>query len=503
MTLLLGIDLGTTGTRAAVYDEQGTCLGEGYLEYELITLSARLIEQDPLAWWQLTCQAIQRALAPVDRQAVRALAVSSQGISFVVVDEAGEPLGNAINWLDTRAVDECAMILEHCPAERLFAMTGKRAAPGYVLPKLLWLRSHRPELWRAARRVLTGHDYLVHRLCGEVVSDHSLAGGTLLYDLRSSDWCNELLDAFDIPPDMLPRLHWAGSCVGTLRPQVAAQLGLRPGTAVVVGGQDQKCAALGAGIQHGTATLSLGTAAALTQLMERPQTDPALRVPTFSFVQAGRWVLEGVISTGAGSLRWYRDLLGGEASYDQLIEEARPIAPGADGVVFYPHLGGATSPHWQNNARATWHGMSLATTRAHLTRAVLEGVAFQVRENLAVTQQLAGPAQQMIVFGGGARSPLWREIIGDVANLPLAWASNVETASLGAAMLAGLGCGSFASPEEARRAMVKTSQSRPPEPDNVRAYEQKYGEYCRLERVWLYRLQGETCTSPPNELSAD
>jgi xylulokinase len=487
MPLLLGIDLGTTGCKAAVYDEQGTCLGESYLEYGLITLSARLIEQDPLAWWQLTCRAIQLALAgaAVDREAVRALAVSSQGISFVMVDEAGQPLGNAVNWLDTRAADECALILERYAAKRLFAITGKRAAPSYVLPKLLWLRARRPELWRAARRMLTGHDYLVHRLCGEYVTDHSLAAGTLLYDLSASEWCTELLQAFDISPDMLPRLHWAGSCVGTLRPQVATQLGLSRDTAVVVGGQDQKCAALGAGIQDGTATLSLGTAAAVSQLMERPSTDPAMRVPTFSFVQPGRWVLEGVIGTGAGSLRWYRDLLGGEASYDQLIEEASHIPPGADGVVFYPHLGGATSPHWQNNARATWHGMSLATGRAHLTRALLEGVAFQVRQNLTVTQQLAGPVQRLIVFGGGARSRLWGEIIGDAANLPLARTPNVETASLGAAMLAGLGSGLFPSLAEARRAMVKVSQPRPPDPENARVYEQKYGEYCRLERIFL------------------
>jgi xylulokinase len=487
VTLLLGIDLGTTGCKAVVYDEQGACLGEGYLEYGLITLSPSMIEQDPHAWWQLTCQAIHQALeaAHADREAVRAMAVSSQGISFVVLDGTGQPLGNAINWLDTRAVDESALILERYPAETVFAITGKRAAPAYVLPKLLWLRSNRPEVWRQARRVLLGHDYLVYRLCGRCVTDHSLAGGTLLYDLRVSDWCAELLNAFDIPPGILPELCWSGTPVGTLCPEVAAELGLRQDTVVVVGGQDQKCAALGAGIEDGTATVSLGTAAAITRVMDQPRTDPHMRVPTFSFVQPGRWVLEGVIGTAAGSLRWFRDVLGGGTSYDQLVEEAGRVTPGADGVVFYPHLSGAGSPHWHNAARGTFHGMSLATTRAHLTRALLEGVAFQIRENLAITQELAGPVRQAIVFGGGAKSDLWRQIIGDVANLSVAWTPHVETASLGAAMLAGYGEGIFGSLAEARRVMVQVLPPRQPEPQNTPVYEQKYQHYRRMEEHLL------------------
>jgi xylulokinase len=262
-------------------------------------------------------------------------------------------------------------------------------------------------------------------------------------------------------------------------------MGLRQDTVVVVGGQDQKCAALGAGIEDGMATVSLGTAAAITQVMDRPRTDPSMRVPTFSFVQPGRWVLEGVIGTAAGSLRWFRDVLGGGASYDHLVEEVSRVPPGADGVTFYPHLSGAGSPHWHNAARGTFHGMSLATTRAHLTRALLEGIAFQIRENLTITQELAGPVQQVIIFGGGAKSDMWRQIIGDVANLPMAWTPNVETASLGAAMLGGLGEGTFSSLAAARQVMVQVFPPRMPEPANVIVYEQKYQEYHRMEEQLL------------------
>lgn len=490
MSLLLGIDLGTTGCKAAVYDEEGRLLGESYLEYGLITLSPTMIEQDAEAWWRLTCQAIAQALAAAraPREAVRGLAVSSQGISFVLLDRQGNVLGNAINWLDSRASEETKAILARYPEEKLFAITGKRASPFYVLPKLLWLQRHHPDLWRKTRKVLMGHDYLLYRFCGKGVTDHSMAGGTMLYDLQALDWSAELLDAFHIPREILPDIHWAGTPVGTLRPEVAQELGLRPDVVVTVGGQDQKCAALGAGIQDGMATLSLGTASAITQIMDRAQVDPQMRVPTFTFVMPQRWVLEGVISTGAGSLRWYRDTICPGTPYTLLDEEAAQVPPGADGVFFYPHLSGAGSPHWQSRARGTFHGMSLATTRAHLTRAILEGVAYQMRENLAVTEEVGGAVREAIVFGGGAKSALWREIIGDVINRPLAWTRTVETANLGAAMLAGLGSGVFATLAQARAVMVGELVYRDPVPEKVAVYAKLYEEYRRIEMALMNEL---------------
>jgi len=481
--LLLGIDLGTTGCKAVVYDHSGDLRGESYLEYGLIALSPTMIEQDPQAWWDLTCQAINLALeaAHADRSAVRGLAVSSQGISFVLLDAQGRVLGNAINWLDSRAQEETAAILARYSEGELFAVTGKRTSPFYMLPKLLWVRRNWPDKWRRTRRVLMGHDYLVYRFCGEQVTDHSMAGGTLLYDLKTLDWCDGLLDAFQIPREILPTIRWSGTPVGTLRSEVAAELGLRPDTVVSVGGQDQKCAALGAGIQDGVATLSLGTATAVMQVMDRPLTDAQMRVPTFAFVVPNRWVLEGVISTGAGSLRWYRDTLCQRTPYASLDEEAAGTPRGSHGVLFYPHLSGAGSPHWKSPARATFHGMSLATNRAQLTRAVLEGVAYQIRENLAVTEQLAGPVQQAIVFGGGAKSALWRAIIGDVIDRPVAWARSVESANLAASMLAGVGCGLFPNLAEARAAMMGVLTRREPDPQGVRAYAELYARYVQVE----------------------
>lgn len=483
MTQLIGIDLGTTGCKAVVYDEHGAALGEGYLEYGLITLSDVMIEQDPHAWWDLTRRAVELALSAsgIDRRGVRGIAVSSQGISFVLLDEAGRPLGNAINWLDGRATAECEQITRRFSAEHLFRLTGKRVAPFYVLPKLLWVRENQPERWRRARRVLMGHDYLVYRLCGEQVIDHSMAGGALLYDLAALDWSQALLDAFDIPRDLLPPLRWAGTRAGTLLPSVAEELGLAADVVVAVGGQDQKCAALGAGIADGAATVSLGTASAIEQVLDQPATDPDMRIPTFPFVRPGRWVLEGVVGTAAGSLRWYRDTMAPGVPYGVLDDEAAAVAPGSGGVLFYPHLGGAGSPHWLSAARGAFHGLSLATTRGHLTRAVLEGVAYQVRANLAVTEHIGGPVDRVVLFGGGARSNVWREIIGDVLGRPVAWTQTVETAGLGAAMLAGLGSGVFASLDEARQRMLVPLPPRDPHPARAAQYAEQYDAYRHVE----------------------
>lgn len=495
MTFLIGIDLGTTGCKAVVYGVDGKPLGEGYLEYGLITLSDVMIEQDPHAWWELTKRAVGMALdaARVDRAAVRGMAVSSQGISFVLLDAAGRPLGNAISWLDGRAVEECAAILERYGADALFRLTGKRAEPFYVLPKLLWIRRHQPEVWQQARRLLMGHDYLVYQLCGEQLTDHSMAGGTLLYDLEGQSWSQELLEAFAIPAGLMSSVCWSGAMAGTLRRAVAAELGLQPNVVVAVGGQDQKCAALGAGIANGWATVSLGTASAIVQLMDRPTTDGQMRIPTFPFVQPARWVLEGVVATAAGSLRWYRDVIGAGASYRALDEEAAHIPAGSDGVLFYPHLGGATSPHWQSHARGTFHGLHLATTRGHLTRAVLEGVAYQIRENLEVMEAIAGPAGQVILYGGGAKSGLWRQIIGDVLGRPVSWTDTAETAALGAAMLAGVACGVFTTVEEARNVMRPAIHVQVPS-EQAAIYTDRYDAY-RWVEAQLLEMQGRALRS--------
>ena len=330
-----------------------------------------------------------------------------------------------------------------------------------------------------------GHDFLVYRLCGAHVTDHSLAGGTLLYDLAGLDWSADLLDVFDIPRRLLPEVRWAGTPVGTLKQEVADALGLRREVVVAVGGQDQKCAALGAGIDDHTATVSLGTASAIEQLMASPATDPDMRIPAFTFLQPERWVLEGVVGTAAVSMRWLRDVLGADG-YAGLDAAAAMVPAGSEGVRFYPHLSGAGSPHWNVDARGSFHGLNLATSRGHLVRAVMEGVAFQVaRESRSdagagrprrARHRLRRRRQERAVACRSGRCD-W---IGRWPGRRL-W----RPAGLGAAMLAGVGCGLFPAVDEAQRCMLPPLAVRPPDPAGAAAYDAAYGAYRRLENTLL------------------
>jgi xylulokinase len=502
MDSLIGLDLGTTAIKAGVYALDGRLLASAAFDYDLITPRPGWVEQDPRQWWDLSARAVRAALASCEvGHRPAAISVSSQGISFIPLDRTGQPLGSALCWLDMRADVEAAAVRARIGEERLFALTGKRPSAGYVLPKLLWLRRHEPERFRQADCFLTAHDFLVHRLCGAKVTDFSLAGGSLLFDLQRLEWSAELLDAFDLDPARLPRAVLAGTPAGVLERKAAEELDLPLGLPVVVGGQDQKVAALGAGLRPGWAAISLGTAAAVSCLAERPVLDPQRRIPLFPFVAPGLWDLEGVIGTAGAAMRWARDNFFPDLSYPQMDALARLSSPGANGVRFYPHLAGATSPLWQPAAAGAFSGLSLACGRADLARSLYEGVAYQIRANLEVMAQLSAP-QALILFGGGSRSPLWREIIAAVCALPAASAAAAvsagsvsasaessapdgtyapDVALWGACRLAGFGAGLFAE----RFGPSAGLDFRLAEPDWVARYAELYPRYRAAERAPL------------------
>jgi xylulokinase len=434
MDALAGIDLGTTGCRAAVYSAAGQLLGESYVEYPLINLTPERVEQDANLWWTLAQQVVAEAARRAGPRAeVRGLSVSSQGLSFAPIDRHGKLLRNAISWLDARAGSETEAIRAQISDDALFGITGMRLGAYYTLPKLLWLRGHEPDLFARAHKFLMAHDVLVHKLCGACVTNYSLAGGSMLLDVSALDWSDRLLTMFGIERERLPELCWGGAVAGELTRSVAQALGLPEHLPVVVGGQDQKCAALGAGIRPGMAAVSLGTAAAVSCLVSTPAFDAMRRVPIFPFVVAGLWDVEGVIGTAGAALKWVRDTLFPGKAYEDLDAMALASPPGANGVRFYPHLTGATSPWWQVQARGVFSGLSLAAGAGDLVRSVLEGIAFQVKANLDVLATLA-PVEAVILFGGGARSRLWSDLISQVADLPVYVPQTVEAATWGACL---------------------------------------------------------------------
>ena len=489
MDTLLGIDLGTTGCKAAIYSPEGDLLGESYLEFTLIKPKPGVVEQDATEWWALTREAIRRSVraASVAGGTVRALSVSSQGISFVPVDERGEPLSNAISWLDTRATTEAEIIGRRHSEADLFDITGKRASPVYVLPKLLWLRDHRPDLYHSTYRFLMAHDYLLLKFAGQFVTDHSMASGTLLYDISRQDWSPKLLEDFDIAAEKLPEVKWSGTPTGMVKPEVADALGLSRTALVAVGGQDQKCAALGAGIRPGVATISLGTAAAVSCLVDHPLLDPERRIPIFPFVLRDYWDLEGAVGTAGGALRWLREALFPGTEYVTLDRMAATSPPGAHGVCFYPHLAGASSPHWRADVWGAFLGLSLATGPQDIVRGVLEGVCFQIRENLEAMESTGIAIDETVLFGGGARSALWAQMISDVTGKPTSALAEVDVANWGACVLAGMGAGLFGGNVLGLRAHEAARTRWLPRSETADRYQEVY--HC-------YRLQEQRLLEP-------
>jgi len=481
---LLGVDLGTTVCKAGIYSQKGELVSCTNIEYGLIKKGEGIVEQDASKWWDLTLQAIKTSIkeAKIDKNLIKALSISSQGISFVPVDRKINPLCRSISWLDTRAKNETNLILDKIPFSRIFAITGKRPHPSYTLPKILWLMREKPEIVDKTYKFLMPHDFLIAKFTGEFLTDHTMAAGTLMYDINNLDWSDEIMGQFNIPVEKLPSIRWAGTPAGKISQHIAQKIGLSPETLVIVGGQDQKCAVLGAGLTEETAVISLGTAVAISRMKNKPVIDEKIRIPCFPYLVRNNWILEGVVSTGGGSFQWLKQILSDTYGYEKLTEMAKESPIGAAGVFFFPHLSGAASPHWKSQVKGFFYGLSLSTSTKDLVRSVLEGVAFQIRENLEVLEELTGEVKKIKIFGGGAKSEFWGRIITNVTGKRTYLLSLVEAATVGACLVAGVGGGVYASYEEATRSLKNLSHIKL-EPDiySQRKYQKLYLNYRKVE----------------------
>lgn len=429
--LWLGLDVGTTGTRCVAFDEHLQVVAGSYREDPPQVGEGGRVEQDPQSWVSSSLAVLSDTIAQVDPAAVRAMAVSSQGITVVPVDRTGAVLRPAISWLDLRGDEMLACLAQSWDPAEVTARTGKGWNGSYVLPKALWLARHEPVVMQACSQLLLPLDFLMLRLTGRTATDHTMAGGTMYYRNDHRGWDRELLASAGLGGLVLPELVLAGERVGSLLPELAAQVGLPGPIEVRMGGQDQKCAALAAGLAPGVGTLSLGTAGALEILQTTP-TGPA-GIPLFPFLTAGEWVSEGVVETAGAAHRWITRTLG--LDYPALEEAAAASVPG--GPLFFPHLGrfGTHGSEWGVEPAGVFWGLGLASGPGELTRAVVEGVACEVellREAMA-PQGL----KSLRVFGGGARSRLWCQTLADTTGTAIEVLDTHETAAAGAAMLAG------------------------------------------------------------------
>lgn len=484
MTLLAGIDLGTTGCRCMLFDEALCVRGEEYYEYPLLNLPPDFIEQDAELWWTLLCRALKGAAQKggVDLRDVVALSISSQGITVVPVDEAFRPLYNAINWLDRRAGTEGDEIIQAIGLEAYQKIAYRLSPSSYGLTKVLWLRQHRPEIFDAAYQFLMPMDFLIGKFCGVAVTDPSMAAGMGCYDMEAQGWSKDMLEGVGIPAARLARIAHSGSVAGRVNAKAAAECGLAEGTIVAVGSQDQKCGGVGAGLTEGVATASLGTCLATLLKIPAPMLNKAHYQPCFPDVFGEGYLLEGCAPIGAGCLKWYRDLYYPTWSYDQVVELAAQHSPGETTPMFFPHLCGAGTPKPFPDAHAMFGNVSIATDAPAMAYSVLEAVAFALRQNVeASLLSTDADILRLRVFGGGAKSDFWLQMMSDVTSLPMESLYTHEIACVGAAILAGIAAGVFASQEDAQQRCIQVAGTHRPDAGKKALYDARYAAYNAME----------------------
>jgi xylulokinase len=477
---ILAHDLGTTGNKASLFTEQGALLASAFAPYPTAYPRPGWAEQDPADWWRAVCRSTQQLLAGGTCRPgeIAVVGFSGEMMGCLPVDATGAPLRTAIIWADQRAEPQAAWIAQQVGRERVYRLTGHRASSNYTAAKILWLRQEQPEIYRRAHRVLQAKDYIAFRLTGVYATDYSDASGTNLFDLDARRWSEEIMGALELPPTIMPPALPSATIIGGVTREAAEATGLLGGTPVVIGGGDGACATAGAGVvRPEDAYLYLGSSSWISFVSREPLYDPLQRTFTFAHLDPAYLFPTGTMQCAGGAYDWLERLLRGtgqDTLYAQLEELAGAVEPGAKGLLFLPYLIGERSPHWNPRARAAFVGLTMAHGRAEMARAVLEGVAFNLRLILDILRAQGAPLRALRVIGGGARSALWRQILADVFALPLLRPRLlVEATSLGAAIAGGVGVGLFPGYEVAGR-LVQVEPGEAPRPAAAARYRELY-----------------------------
>ncbi len=483
MAFFLGIDVSTTATKALLIGADGQVVGVASSEYNYETPRPMWTEQHPHLWWQATVSSIRRVLAEsgVNPADVQGVGLTGQMHGLVLLDENGEVLRPAILWNDQRTAAECDEIRARLGKERLIQITGNDALTGFTAPKILWVRNNEPEIFARARHILLPKDYVRYRLTGEYAIDKADGAGTLLFDLSQRDWSRAVLEALEIDPAWLPPTFEGPEVTGTISPQAAEETGLKADTPVMAGGGDQSAQAVGVGaVEPGIVALTLGTSGVVFASTQEPFIEPEGRLHSFCHAVPGRWHLMGVMLSAGGSLRWYRDTVATGLDFDTLLAPAAAVPPGSEGLLYLPYLTGERTPYPDPLARGAFVGLTVRHTQAHMTRAVLEGVAFGLRDSFELMKAVGlAEITQVRASGGGARSPLWRQILADVLGVELVTVNTTEGAAYGAALLAATGAGAFPDVPTACAEVVTVTGRTTPGPAS-RFYEEMYPLYRAL-----------------------
>lgn len=480
----LGIDIGTGGSRAVLIDEHGAVVASATVEHAAFA-SPQIgwAEQDPRDWWRASSGAIRKIVesGAFDPSRIAAVGFSGQMHGSVFLDESDGVLRPALLWCDQRTAKQCDEITAKIGAERLIELVCNPAITGFTLPKLLWVRDNEPEIWSRVRSVLLPKDYVRLCLTGDKASDVADSSGTLLFDVQNRRWSAEMLDAMEIDHALLPKVYESQEFTGKVSKAGEAATGLIEGTPVVAGAGDNAAGAIGMGIvSPGTVSATIGTSGVVFVVTERPTLDLKGRTHTLCHAIPNRWHMTGV-TLGAGlSLKWFRDNFGGGKSFEELGADAANVPPGSDGAIWLPYLMGERTPHLDPNARAAFIGLTASHTTAHLTRAVMEGVAFSLRDSFEIFRGLGAPIDTIRLGGGGSHSALWRQIQADVYGHAVETIAVDEGAAFGAAILAGVGVGAWSSVDDACAEAIRVAETIEPDLKSVEIMSKNYAAYKQL-----------------------
>jgi xylulokinase len=486
-SVFLGIDVGTGGTRAVLIDSFGHVLASQATDHAPFRSELPgWAEQDPEDWWRAAQESIRAVLsaAHCEPRNVAAIGLTGQMHGAVLLDSEGDVLRPSMIWCDTRSAPQCDWLHATIGRERVIELTSNPALPNFTLTKVLWVKQHEPEIFSRIAHILCPKDYVRFRLSGIFAMDVQEASGTLLLDVAHRRWSREMIEASGVRSEWLPPLFESSQVCATLSESAASATGLLAGTPIVAGAGDQGAGAVGMGIlKPGSVSATIGTSGVVFAATDNPVRDPLGRLHTFCHAVAGRWHVMGVTQAAGLSLRWLRDLLRGStghASYEELLTLAAQVPPASDGVFWAPYLFGERTPHLDPEVRAAFVGLTAAHGQAHLTRAVLEGVAYSLRDTFALFDELGIPVHSVRLGGGGARSPLWRQIQADVYGHTVQVLAAEEGAAFGAALLAGVGAGAWPDVDTACEATLKVAEQIKPDPSARSKYEQGYQTYRKI-----------------------
>ena len=465
----IGIDVGTSSIKALLVNPNGEVLANSNPQYPFQTPAPLWAETDPEVWWHATCAALKELLKDQKPERIGGVGLTGQMHGLVLLDQEGQPLRPCIMWNDQRSYKECDEMMESIGQSEVLRITGNPILAGFTAPKLRWVEKNEPEIFSKISKVLLPKDFIRYRLTGEFFSDVSDASGTSMLNVGKRQWSDEILSAMGWPRDWLPEVTESTIASAKISPSVSDLTGLVAGTPVIAGGGDQAAQAVGCGIvKQGMVSATLGTSGVVFAQSDEYRVEPEGKLHAFCHAMPGKWHLMGVMLSAAGSFQWFKNELGKEEqkreeagegnAYDFLTGAAADVAPGCEGLIFLPYLSGERTPHPDPHARGAFVGITLRHGKPHLTRAVLEGVSFGLKDSLSLMQSLGVQPEKVILSGGGARSDVWKQMLADVFETPCTLVNATEGAAYGAALLASVGCGAYSCVEGASKAWIRETE---------------------------------------------